>query len=46
MLFLQKRQIAEIEAGKGNPTLPTLQKIGRLFGFEVGFIPRNPDLPK
>lgn len=46
MLFLQKRQIAEIEAGKANPTLVTLQKIGRIFGFEVGFVPRNPDLPK
>jgi putative transcriptional regulator len=46
MLFLQKRQIAEIEAGKTNPTLATLQKIGRPFGFEVGFVPRNPDPPK
>jgi putative transcriptional regulator len=40
-LGLTRRQIAEIEAGKANPTLETLEKIGRLFGFTVGFVP-NP----
>lgn len=39
-LSLTRRQVAEIEAGTANPTLETLEKIGRLFGFEVGFVPR------
>jgi len=39
-LSLTRRQVAEIEAGTANPTLETLGKIGRLFGFTVGFIPR------
>ena len=38
MLSLTRRQVAEIEAGTGNPTLETLEKIGRLFGFRVGFV--------
>ena len=38
---LTKRQVAEIETGKANPTLETLEKIGRLFGFAVGFVPRQ-----
>lgn len=37
---LTTRQVAEIETGKGNPTLQTLKKIGSLFGFKVGFVPR------
>ncbi|MCF3641855.1 helix-turn-helix domain-containing protein [Rhizobium sp. TRM95111] len=40
-LSLTRRQVAEIEAGTANPTLETLEKIGRLFGFGVGFIPRS-----
>ncbi len=40
LLSLTRRQIAEIETGKANPTLETLEKIGRLFGFVVGFVPR------
>lgn len=40
-LALTRRQVAEIEAGAANPTLETLDKIGRLFGFEVGFVPRT-----
>ncbi|MEK1933152.1 MAG: helix-turn-helix transcriptional regulator [Pararhizobium sp.] len=40
-LALTRRQIAEIEAGTANPTLETLDKIGRLFGFAVGFVPRT-----
>ncbi|RWX78574.1 XRE family transcriptional regulator [Neorhizobium lilium] len=43
VLGLTRRQIAEIEAGNANPTLGTLTKIGRLFGFELGFVPRSPD---
>jgi transcriptional regulator with XRE-family HTH domain len=42
MLHLTRRQIAEIEAGAANPTLETLEKIGRLFGFTVGFVPKTP----
>jgi putative transcriptional regulator len=37
-LSLTRRQVAEIEAGTANPTLGTLEKIGRLFGFRVGFV--------
>ena len=40
-LSLTRRQVAEIEAGTANPTFETLDKIGRLFGFTVGFVPRN-----
>ena len=40
MLGLTRRQIAELEAGTANPTLQTLEKIGRLFGFRVGFVAR------
>lgn len=40
-LSLTRRQVAEIEAGAGNPTLETLEKIGRLFGFGVGFVPKS-----
>lgn len=39
-LSLTRRQVAEIEAGAANPTLETLVKIGRLFGFAVGFVPK------
>lgn len=39
---ITKRQVAEIETGKGNPTLETLDKIGKLFGFSLGFIPKEP----
>lgn len=40
-LAITRRQIAEIEGGTANPTLETLEKIARLFGFSVGFVPRN-----
>ncbi|MBW8283105.1 MAG: helix-turn-helix domain-containing protein [Rhizobium sp.] len=42
ILGLTRRQIAEIEAGSANPTLGTLTKIGRLFGFKVGLVPNAP----
>jgi len=38
---ITKRQIAEIETGKGNPTVDTLDKIGKLFGFSLGFVPQD-----
>ena len=40
-LALTRRQVAEIETGTANPTLETLDRIGRLFGFGIGFIPRT-----
>ncbi|MCY1668297.1 helix-turn-helix transcriptional regulator [Rhizobium sp. SL86] len=40
ILGLTRRQIADIERGYGNPTYATLEKIGRLFGFSLGFIPK------
>jgi putative transcriptional regulator len=36
---LTTRQVADIERGEANPTSETLQKIGRAFGFQVGFVP-------
>ena len=39
VLRLTKRQLAEIERGEANPTVETLSRIGRLFGFAIGFIP-------
>lgn len=40
MLSLTRRQVAEIETGAANTTLETLEKVGPLFGFSVGFVPR------
>ncbi len=40
-----KRQIAEIETGKANPTVDTLHKIGKLFGFTLGFVPKDTNGP-
>lgn len=37
-LGLSRRQVAELEAGTANPTLETLEKIGRLFGFGVLYL--------
>ena len=34
------RILAEIELDRGNPTAKTLNKIGRPFGYTVGFVPR------
>jgi putative transcriptional regulator len=36
---LTKRQVTQIEAGTANPTIETLGKIGRPFGFQIGYIP-------
>jgi len=35
------RILAEIERNEGNPTLETLNKIGRPFGYTVGFVPNR-----
>lgn len=42
VIGLTRRQVADIEAEIANPTLETLMKIGRLFGFTVGFVPKAP----
>lgn len=39
---LTRRQIAEIERNEANPTVDTLNKIGKIFGFTVGFVKRTP----
>lgn len=30
--------LKNIESGKGNPTIETLNRIGQLFGLQVGFV--------
>jgi len=35
------RILAEIERDEGNPTVKTLNKIGRPFGYAVGFVPKT-----
>ncbi|MCY4477053.1 MAG: helix-turn-helix transcriptional regulator [Gammaproteobacteria bacterium] len=35
------RILAQIELNKGNPTVETLNKIGRPFGYTVGFVPQR-----
>lgn len=34
--------LRQIEADKANPTLETLEKIARIFGLKVGFVPAKP----
>jgi putative transcriptional regulator len=42
---LTTRQVADIERGEANPTSETLQKIGRAFGFQIGFVPTRIPAP-
>ena len=35
---LTRKQGIDLENGKGNPTLETLKKVSRPFGFQVGFV--------
>lgn len=42
MLKMTVRQWAEIERGEANPTMETLERIGRAYGFQVGFVGRGP----
>ncbi len=39
---LTTRQVWEIEAGVANPTLATMAKLARPFGFQVGFVLKSP----
>jgi DNA-binding XRE family transcriptional regulator len=32
--------LRQIETGKGNPTVETLDKIASIFGLQVGFVPK------
>ena len=38
---ISPRILAEIERNQGNPTLGTLNKIARPFGFTIGFVPQR-----
>lgn len=38
---LSRIQVIALEKGKANPTLETLQKIGRVFGFTVGYVMKD-----
>jgi len=35
------RILAAIERDEGNPTIDTVNKIGRPFGYSVGFVPKR-----
>jgi DNA-binding XRE family transcriptional regulator len=41
VLRIFPRVLMDIENGRGNPTLETLEKIARPWGFRVGFVPRT-----
>ena len=41
LLKIAPRALMEIERGRGNPTVQTLEKIGVAFGLKVGFIPKD-----
>lgn len=45
MLKLTRRQVSELENGAGDPKLSTLNRIGRVFGFTIGFVPRSQPPP-
>jgi putative transcriptional regulator len=36
---LTTRQVADIERGAANPTAETFDRIGKAFGFRIGFVP-------
>lgn len=39
VLRIYPRVLMDIEGGRGNPTLETLEKIAKPWGFQVGFVP-------
>jgi DNA-binding XRE family transcriptional regulator len=39
-LGLTRLQLLDLEKGRGNPKLETLQRICRPFGLEIGLVPR------
>jgi putative transcriptional regulator len=38
VLKLTERQVWELENGKANPTVETLARLGKPFGFQPGFV--------
>ena len=38
ILKISHDALQDIETGMGNPTLKTLQKVGKPFGLEIGFV--------
>ncbi|CAM2139616.1 MULTISPECIES: helix-turn-helix domain-containing protein [Paraburkholderia] len=38
---VSRRVIQDIERGTGNPTVESLNSIGKLFGLQVGFVRRR-----
>lgn len=41
LLKIAPRSLMDLERGKGNPTLKTLNTIAAAFGFEIGLIKRK-----
>jgi DNA-binding XRE family transcriptional regulator len=41
VLKIAPRVLIDFERGTGNPTLETLQKIGRPFGLEISFVKKR-----
>lgn len=39
LIGLTRRQIADMERGVANPTYETIMRIGRLFGYQLAFVP-------
>lgn len=37
------RQLSELENGRANPSLNLLNRIGRVLGLTVGFVPKSSD---
>ena len=37
---LTLRQVKELEQGRANPTAATLNRVAKVFGFSLGFVPR------
>jgi DNA-binding XRE family transcriptional regulator len=41
IIGISTRILAELERNEGNPTVETLNKVGRPFGLVVGFVTKN-----
>jgi len=41
MLKLTRRQVSELENADGDPKLSTLNRIGRVFGMAIGYVPKR-----
>ena len=41
VLKIYPRVLMEIEKDRGNPTLETLEKIGKPFGLKIGFVKKT-----